>query len=157
MHTTPLTPSDLSRYFNLTLEEAAVKMNMSTATLKRLCRRHGIRRWPYRKLHAVERRQKILQTGGQLTPSERAVLTNCKEVLEHLRSGPLGTVGQVPILDSVIVQRNTDDTRSFQLRHCLQFNTPPASPVQPDIQLLSPAHRIDEFVRQTVLKLFNPI
>lgn len=45
-----ITLSDLSPHFNLSLRDAAAKMDISVTTLKRACRRLGLQRWPRREL-----------------------------------------------------------------------------------------------------------
>ena len=41
----------LSKYFHLPIVEAAKELGMCTTMLKKLCRRCGISRWPYRKVN----------------------------------------------------------------------------------------------------------
>jgi len=49
--------SDLSRHFDKTLTEAAAELHTSPSTLKRVCRRMGIHKWPYRQLVAIQKRR----------------------------------------------------------------------------------------------------
>ena len=42
-----LTRKDLSSFFNLSLHDAAHALSLSATCLKTVCRRLGIRRWPY--------------------------------------------------------------------------------------------------------------
>eukprot|EP00903_Cladosiphon_okamuranus_P008628 g8274.t1 len=42
-------------YFNYPLRTAAEAMNISVTTLKRLCRRHGVKRWPHRQISGINR------------------------------------------------------------------------------------------------------
>lgn len=41
----------LSKYFHLPIVDAAKELGMCTTMLKKLCRRCGISRWPYRKVN----------------------------------------------------------------------------------------------------------
>ena len=41
--------NEISKFFNMTLTNAAEKLNMSKSLLKRLCRENGITKWPFRK------------------------------------------------------------------------------------------------------------
>ncbi|KAJ3700896.1 hypothetical protein LUZ61_004601 [Rhynchospora tenuis] len=45
-----LTLDDITRLFNIPITEAASILGVSTSVLKRLCRKNGIARWPYRQL-----------------------------------------------------------------------------------------------------------
>jgi len=101
MHSQSLSLMEITQHFNLPLEEAAKKLGVCVATLKRTCRNYHIKRWPYRKLRAVERRQSILEKGGHLTPSETDVLRSCQRVLRDLRNRTLGYVDAIPLLDSI--------------------------------------------------------
>lgn len=43
-------PSEIAKYFHLPLVEAAKKLQICTSSLKAICRKHGITRWPQRKV-----------------------------------------------------------------------------------------------------------
>ncbi|CAM9657681.1 unnamed protein product [Ectocarpus sp. 13 AM-2016] len=56
-------PVDLMRhYFNYPLRAAAEAMDISVTTLKRLCRRHGVKRWPHRQICGINRTLNDLET-----------------------------------------------------------------------------------------------
>lgn len=42
--------SDLSTYFHLSVADAAKKLGVSQTTLKKACRKFGLKRWPGRKV-----------------------------------------------------------------------------------------------------------
>lgn len=44
----------LCKYFHLRFEDAAKDLGICTTMLKKICRRYGIRRWPYRKISAIK-------------------------------------------------------------------------------------------------------
>lgn len=45
-----MTVNDLKEYLHLPISEAAKKMNLCLTVVKKICRRSGLRRWPYRKV-----------------------------------------------------------------------------------------------------------
>ncbi|CAM9584090.1 unnamed protein product [Ectocarpus sp. 12 AP-2014] len=56
-------PVELMRhYFNYPLRAAAEAMDISVTTLKRLCRRHGVKRWPHRQICGINRTLNDLET-----------------------------------------------------------------------------------------------
>ena len=44
-----LTIHDFTRYFHLPIEKAAEGLNVCPTVVKKICRKHGVERWPYRK------------------------------------------------------------------------------------------------------------
>lgn len=50
-----VTLRDLERYFEYPIEEVSRMMGVSTTIIKRLCRKYGIKRWPYRQVSRVTR------------------------------------------------------------------------------------------------------
>jgi hypothetical protein len=50
-----ITLEKLSEFFQLPQKDAAREMEMSLTSLKKICRAHGITRWPFRKLMSLER------------------------------------------------------------------------------------------------------
>ena len=51
----PITREQLSAYYHLPIAEVAHELGMCPTLLKRICRRVGIARWPYRKLRSIDR------------------------------------------------------------------------------------------------------
>ena len=45
-----VTKDEIQQHFHLPLEEAAKALGICASVLKRSCRQHGIKRWPYRKV-----------------------------------------------------------------------------------------------------------
>ena len=45
-----LTLEEVGRHFHLPIEEASRRMKLCPTVLKKICRRYGIHRWPYRKV-----------------------------------------------------------------------------------------------------------
>lgn len=46
-----VTLRDLERYFEYPIEQVSTMMGVSTTIIKRLCRKYGIKRWPYRQVN----------------------------------------------------------------------------------------------------------
>lgn len=59
--TNTLDRKKLSQYYHLSRSEAARTLRVSITLLKRRCRRAGIKRWPYRKMRAIEQRKEKLR------------------------------------------------------------------------------------------------
>jgi len=57
--TRPLWYEELTRYFGVSINEAGEILGMCTSAIKKICRRHGISRWPHRKIASVD---KLIQT-----------------------------------------------------------------------------------------------
>lgn len=65
---------DFAGYLHLPIEEAARRMNICPTVMKKICRRDGLLRWPYRKIRSIHRkisnRSKTL-SAGNLDAQER--------------------------------------------------------------------------------------
>ncbi|KAH3731470.1 RWP-RK domain-containing protein [Pelomyxa schiedti] len=86
-----VTRDDLKKYFHLPIQVVAGELGVCTTMLKQLCRKHGIQRWPHRKIqslnNAIAQLETTLNKGGippvvrNLRLEELAVLHAKKELL----------------------------------------------------------------------------
>ncbi|KAL7591060.1 hypothetical protein Lser_V15G33652 [Lactuca serriola] len=51
-----LTMKDLVDYFHIPIEVAAKEIRVCPTVIKKICRKHGLLRWPYRKIKSIERK-----------------------------------------------------------------------------------------------------
>mmetsp|Transcript_1082 Transcript_1082/g.3368 ORF Transcript_1082/g.3368 Transcript_1082/m.3368 type:complete len:794 (-) Transcript_1082:114-2495(-) len=61
-YTRPLWYEELAQYFHISINEAAEALGMCMSAIKKICRRHGISRWPHRKLASVNKTVAMLQS-----------------------------------------------------------------------------------------------
>lgn len=59
-----ITREELSECFNMPSEDAAKKLGVGLTVLKRICRKFGVPRWPYRKLKSLDRLITNVEVGG---------------------------------------------------------------------------------------------
>ena len=45
----------ITKYFDLIINDAANKIGVCTSVLKKICRKNGIKRWPYRKIKSIKK------------------------------------------------------------------------------------------------------
>ncbi|CAK9158052.1 unnamed protein product [Ilex paraguariensis] len=78
-----LTLKDVKQYFNLPIDEAAKKMNICPTVMKKICRRDGLLRWPYRKIKATEK--KISKKKGSLAATDVKEKAGAQAEIESLQ------------------------------------------------------------------------
>eukprot|EP00288_Rhodomonas_lens_P017863 CAMPEP_0177693618 /NCGR_PEP_ID=MMETSP0484_2-20121128/2494_1 /TAXON_ID=354590 /ORGANISM="Rhodomonas lens, Strain RHODO" /LENGTH=341 /DNA_ID=CAMNT_0019204437 /DNA_START=8 /DNA_END=1029 /DNA_ORIENTATION=- len=84
-----LTLAQLSEYFHLPEKQVAAQMGMCLTSLKKVCRAHGITRWPFRKLKSLERTmQKTKEDPSAPSPMPKVEQSSISVMCtEHLQSG----------------------------------------------------------------------
>ncbi|CAH9132637.1 unnamed protein product [Cuscuta epithymum] len=72
---------DFAGYLHLPIEEAARRMNICPTVMKKICRRDGLVRWPYRKVRSIQR--KIVNKSKSLSVNDAEVRDRAQvEILE---------------------------------------------------------------------------
>ncbi|CAK9317330.1 unnamed protein product [Citrullus colocynthis] len=78
-----MTVNDLKEYLHLPISEAAKKMNLCLTVVKKICRRSGLRRWPYRKVKSYQRKMEAL--GARLGSRDAETRARAEAEMERLR------------------------------------------------------------------------
>jgi len=84
------TADEISMHLHLPLAEAAKNMGMCTALLKRVCREHGITRWPHRQIRSISGQLDITAPGSPFNPRLEQDLEALKQwretTLKHVKT-----------------------------------------------------------------------
>ena len=68
-----ITLEELSEHFHMPQKDVANKLGMCLTSLKKICRAHGISRWPHRKLKSLERCMQKVSDDSHLISSQLGV------------------------------------------------------------------------------------
>merc|ERR1711907_534883 len=77
---------DLQKHFDKPLAQVARIFNVCTTFFKKVCRHHGIKRWPFRKLMSLEKKIRAIQestSGGHMDNQELVML---RQKVEQIRA-----------------------------------------------------------------------
>ncbi|KAF3333923.1 Protein RKD3 [Carex littledalei] len=77
-------PSEIAKYFHLPLLEAAKELQICTSSLKAICRKHGITRWPQRKIRAMDIRIVNLKKNLKSQNSKSKIANRIKTEIKWL-------------------------------------------------------------------------
>ncbi|KAG0455490.1 hypothetical protein HPP92_024507 [Vanilla planifolia] len=75
---------DLADYFHLPISEAAKELRICSTALKKICRKHGMSRWPHRKIKSIDRR--ISNLLRDLRTDNEQEKANAQAEIESLRA-----------------------------------------------------------------------
>ena len=80
--------TELVNYFDLPINAAAAALKICPTVLKKICRRHGLQRWPNRKLKSINRNLESLKfTLSKLDQSSSSEAENLRRDLLRKISG----------------------------------------------------------------------
>ncbi|KAI4376444.1 hypothetical protein MLD38_014205 [Melastoma candidum] len=70
-----MTVLDVAAYFHMPIEKASKRLAMCPTLIKKICRRGGVKRWPYRKMKSLDERIRKLRRKMELShPEDRACI-----------------------------------------------------------------------------------
>jgi hypothetical protein len=75
--TKPLLYEELAKYFNMAADQAAERLGLCMSAIKKVCRRHGIIRWPHRKLLSANKSLALIDSKmmeADHTPQSQSIL-----------------------------------------------------------------------------------
>ncbi|XP_030502940.1 uncharacterized protein LOC115718120 [Cannabis sativa] len=91
-----LTLMDLRDYLHLTIEDAAKAMNVCPTVLKKICRKSGLHRWPYRKIRSITRKIESLRPSLESYNAE--IRAQAQAEIDQLRQEAISICGGVDVL-----------------------------------------------------------
>eukprot|EP00798_Chlamydomonas_sp_ICE-L_P004479 gene4479-14638_t len=87
-----ITREELSNCFNMASEDAAKKLGVGLTVLKRICRKFGVPRWPYRKLKSLDRLITNVESGQAPGETYRHLMKSAEEIRQRQQAMCLGQV-----------------------------------------------------------------
>lgn len=102
----PLLFEELAKHFDISADEAAEKLGVCMSAIKKICRRHGIIRWPHRKLHSANKAILVIESKISETQDMAAVESLRREAINILVSKLRVILNPTYILSSELVQHS---------------------------------------------------
>ncbi|KAK4770397.1 hypothetical protein SAY87_030929 [Trapa incisa] len=86
--TAKMTLEDFAYYFHLPLDAAAEILDLSPTVIKKICRRRGLRRWPYRKVRSLKKQIRMLRERlpTQATKDRQHTMANIESLQKQISS-----------------------------------------------------------------------
>lgn len=76
---------DLQLHFHLPMAEVAKRFGVCTTFFKKVCRTHGIKRWPFRKLKSLQKKITHLKSFPGNDALDHSKVNHLQQRLEELR------------------------------------------------------------------------
>lgn len=88
---------DLVSLFHLSIKDAAKRLGVSESTLRTLCRKYHIERWPFRKVSAATKRTTISNASTlKFQQLDELIASTQQQTQNHLAPGAASGTGMVP-------------------------------------------------------------
>ena len=77
----------MRNYFHLPMNVATQELQIGSTALKKICRKYGISRWPYRRIKAIEKLIQQLEETGAVSDTSTSSATSLegKAIRERLQ------------------------------------------------------------------------
>eukprot|EP00727_Mastigamoeba_balamuthi_P012890 m51a1_g8223 hypothetical protein (357) ;mRNA; r:108755-110743 len=86
VHTQSITRDQLSLYFHLPIVDVAKKLGICATMLKKVCRRNGIPRWPFRKIKSLDKMISGLESALDKSPEDSQAIVRELAALRSKRA-----------------------------------------------------------------------
>eukprot|EP01128_Nolandella_sp_AFSM9_P003589 TRINITY_DN1554_c0_g1_i1.p1 TRINITY_DN1554_c0_g1~~TRINITY_DN1554_c0_g1_i1.p1 ORF type:complete len:385 (+),score=66.87 TRINITY_DN1554_c0_g1_i1:209-1363(+) len=133
-----LTLDQVVLHYREPISKAAVSLGVGTTTLKLICRKHGVDRWPYRKILALERKISSIDAAFPKASASRQNYLRAER--EHSQS-ELDSIFQLPLASYEAQQRLvfSNYANKSERPHTTGYGRPPSkSPSPPHTAPASP-------------------
>jgi hypothetical protein len=122
-----ITLEELEQYFNIPEKQVAKNLGVCLTSLKKLCRHHGIHRWPYRKLKSIEKKIHRIRQNSSSFDDQSVAQSKLMVLVEEKQrfpfSGqPSGSYGGRRSNSSS--SRSPDNDRQQPFNSCAPFTIP---------------------------------
>lgn len=81
-----ITREELSECFNMPSEDAANRLGIGLTVLKRICRKFGVPRWPYRKIKSLDRLITNVESGTPPGETYKHLMKSAEEIRESKKT-----------------------------------------------------------------------